>query len=396
MRRVFVLSFLCLTAGVMAGCGLKEEYLTEVQPTAGVRFINAVPDTAGALGMDLRWVDQVENNAHFRQNFRNGPTTSAGVTASVGVQFKPVRAGSRRFNIFLDDTLQSLATVVIKDTTVSLVAGKNYTAILWGYARAGAAPSGPTLPMRLTFFEETVADPGATLVAVRVINATPNRIDVRAYPSTGVLPGAPTWANMAPLSVSSHVTMAPAQVLYNVQPAGGGATPFVPALTLIGAAASSTAGAGARLDLEALPGTTIAGSATTYIVFPQSNYVAPRVAKHLTTTAGNTNRTVASIVAVAGGFQLTDSVATVASPGWVASQFVATPFGYTTVTIKPPSSAGLPPITVFVTGNGTTTLTTAVDLSAYVGPFLTRARYDVAQYLTGGSSVWDRRPPYIP
>ena len=264
MRRVFVLSFLCLTAGVMAGCGLKEEYLTEVQPTAGVRFINAVPDTAGALGMDLRWVDQVENNAHFRQNFRNGPTTSAGVTASVGVQFKPVRAGSRRLNIFLDDTLQSIATVVMKDTTVSLVAGKNYTAILWGNARVGSPPA-----MKLTFYEETVADPGA-LVAVRVINATSAAIDVRAYASTAALPAAATWANVAPLSVSTHVTMAAAQVLYNVQPAGGGVTLFANALTLIGAPASSTAGAGARLDLEALPGTTIPGSATTLIVFPRS------------------------------------------------------------------------------------------------------------------------------
>ena len=64
--------------------------------------------------------------------------------------------------------------------------------------------------------------------------------------------------------------MAAAQVLYNVQPAGGGVTLFANALTLIGAPASSTAGAGARLDLEALPGTTIPGSATTLIVFPRS------------------------------------------------------------------------------------------------------------------------------
>ncbi len=41
-------------------------------------------------------------------------------------------------------------------------------------------------------------------------------------------------------------------------------------LALIGAAATSSAGAGAKLDISSVPGTTVAGSAVTLIVFPRS------------------------------------------------------------------------------------------------------------------------------
>jgi len=264
MRRVFVLSVVCLSAALISGCSMKEVYPTAAVPTAGVRFINAVPDTAGGYGLDLRFVDILESNAQFRQNFRNGPATAGGVTASAGVQFKAARAGQRQFRIFLSDTIQSAASTVLKDTTVTLEAGRNYTALLMGYARTGSTPA-----MRLLFFEETVADPGAN-VAVRVINTTATAIDVRQYPNGGAIPGAATWANVAPMSVSTHITTAPSQIRFNVQPAGGGATLFADGLALIGSPASSTAGASGRIDIEALPGTTIAGSAITFIVFPRS------------------------------------------------------------------------------------------------------------------------------
>jgi hypothetical protein len=73
-----------------------------------------------------------------------------------------------------------------------------------------------------------------------------------------------------PLSASSFVTAAPGNILYNVQPAGGGTALFADALALQGAAASSSAGAGGKLDTEALPGTTVPGSAVTLFVFPPS------------------------------------------------------------------------------------------------------------------------------
>lgn len=254
------------TAAVLsiAACEPDKMIVTEDIPTAGVRFINAVPDTGGAFGLDLRFLDIVENSAQFRVNFRSSPATTSGVTTAAAVQYKPARAGQRRFAIFMDDTIQSIASQKLKDTTVTLEAGRLYSAILWGGARTSANPR-----IKLSFITENVPDPGAQ-VALRVINATDAPIDVRQYVATGIVPASATWANVPPLSVSSYVLVAPSQIRYNVQPAGGGAPLFADALALIGAPAMSSAGAGARLDIEPLPGTTVAGSAVSLIVFPRS------------------------------------------------------------------------------------------------------------------------------
>ncbi len=253
MRRFARLQALVLAAVVSGACSLDEVVTTEAIPTAGVRFINAVPDSAGAFGLDFRFVDLVESNAHFRITFRNGPTTASGVTAATQTQFKNARAGSRNFAIFLDDTLQAVAQTKLKDTTVTLEAGKNYTAILWGAARAGA--------MKLTFFEDVPADPGAN-VALRVINATDAAIDARQYEVGGTAPATATWANVGPLSVSAFVNVAPGNIMYNVRAAGGATNLFNDLRALIGQANT--------VDIEGTPGTTRAGSAVTLIVFPRS------------------------------------------------------------------------------------------------------------------------------
>ncbi|MEP6779960.1 MAG: hypothetical protein ABJC26_08730, partial [Gemmatimonadaceae bacterium] len=66
MRRTLTLSLLCIATGLASGCSPDKTILTAAVPTAGVRFINAVPDTAGSLGLDFRFVDLVESNAQFR------------------------------------------------------------------------------------------------------------------------------------------------------------------------------------------------------------------------------------------------------------------------------------------------------------------------------------------
>jgi hypothetical protein len=272
MRRIFQLSLACLAAGVMGACSTPDTITaTENIPTAGVRFINAVPDTGGLNGLDFRFVDIVENNVQFNILFRNSPVTAGGWTGSTRIEYKPARAGNRSFKIFLDDTLQSTASTVLNtptltidpisasilpnDTTLALVAGKNYTVILWGNAR-GTAPA-----MRITAFEDAPADPGA-LVALRVINATAAAIDVRTYPAGGTLPATATWAAVPALSASAFVTATPGTIMYNVQPAGGGAALFADGQAMPGVAAT--------VDIASIPGTTIAGSAVTAIVFPRS------------------------------------------------------------------------------------------------------------------------------
>ena len=250
MRRFYTLSMLCLVAGAASACTTPDKIVeTENIPTAGVRFINAVPDTNA---MDFRFVDIVESNAHYKIGFRNGPSTVGGVTGSAQIEYKNTRAGQRHFRIFLNDTLQSVASFVLKDTTVNLEAGKLYTAMMWGNARAGN--------MKFVFYEEVIADPG-TQVGLRVINTTSSAVDVRTYPSTGTVPATPTWGSVAALSRSTFVTSAPGQIKFNAQPVGGG-TAIFDALALIGAPAT--------IDIDALPGTTVAGSAVTAIVFPAS------------------------------------------------------------------------------------------------------------------------------
>jgi hypothetical protein len=158
---------------------------------------------------------------------------------------------------------------VLKDTTVTIEAGKLYTAMMWGNARAGT--------MKFVFYEEVIPDPGAQ-VGLRVINTTNTAYEVRTYATTGTAPAAATWTVPA-LSRSSFVTAPPAQTRFNIQPVGGGpivccystnaaATtpptppPLVDPLALIGQAAT--------IDIEALPGTTVAGSAVTAIIFQPS------------------------------------------------------------------------------------------------------------------------------
>jgi len=279
MRRILQLTTLCLAAGVVSACKPEETISEPIGPTAGVRFINAVPDTAGANGLDFRFIDIVENSAAFRVPFRNSPQTSGGVTASALIQYKPAAAGQRHFRVFLDDTLQTAASVILKDSTVTLEAGHNYTFLLWGNARSGGSDK-----MRMTVIDENVTVPAGN-VSLRVINATGSPIDVRQYAGTTV-PTAATWSNVGAYSISPYVAATPAQIRYNVQPAGGGTTLFSDALALIGQPiGTQTAGCTVGLDCDVVPGTTTPGSAVTLIVFPRS--VAGSRAASFTTPGGS-------------------------------------------------------------------------------------------------------------
>ena len=265
MRRVWKLTMLCAVAGVASACSPDKVISTENIPTGGVRFINAVPDTGASFGLDFRFVDLPESNSHFRVTFRNTPATSGGVTGSTQIQYKNARAGNRHFRIFLDDTIPAIASTVLKDSTMNVEAGKNYTVLLWGRARSTGADR-----MRLTVIEESVADPG-TNVALRVINAGATAVDVRQYLATGTVPTAATWANVGALSISTYVTSPAQQIRFNVQPAGGGTTLFADGLALIGNPnGTNVGGCIVGTDCEGAPGTTVPGSAITAIIFPAS------------------------------------------------------------------------------------------------------------------------------
>ena len=263
MQRISRLSVLCLIAGAaMSACSPEEMTVTPEPNVAGVRFINALPDSAGAFGLDFRFVDLVENSTQFRVTFRNNPTTTSGVVASPQAQYKAAQAGSRHFVIFLDDTLQAVASTKLKDSTITLEAGKNYTVIIWGAARAGQ--------MKVRVIDETIADPGPGKVALRVINAGDVAIDASQFPTSGTAPGTPTWANVAPYSASTFVTADTGSITYNVKTAGTATNLFANLTALLGARAFSTAGPAGKLDIEPVPGTRVAGSAVSLVVYPRS------------------------------------------------------------------------------------------------------------------------------
>ena len=163
--------------------------------------------------------------------------------------------------IFLDDTIQAIASTKLKDSTFTFEAGKNYSVIVWGPARGGQ--------MKVKILDETIADPGAGKVALRVINTSDTPVDVRAYIGATV-PASPTWPNVAPYSASTFVTSDTGTVTYNVQPVGGGTPVFANLTALLGAPATSSAGPAGKLDIEPLPGTRVAGSAVSLIIWPRS------------------------------------------------------------------------------------------------------------------------------
>ncbi len=254
MRRIFQFAVGLTAVGLLAACEIDPVVPTEDIPTAGVRFLHAVPDTGA---MDFRLVDQVNNSGHWGITFRN----------STNFWYKGARAGQRHVRIFMSGTTADVASTVVKDTVVTLEADKRYTFIMWGNARPGSS-----LPMRLSVIEDDPADPGAN-VALRVVNATSAPIDVRQYADGATVPGSATWTSVAPLSVSTYVTAAPGAKRINAQPAGGGATLFAPALAL--------AGTPQTVDIIAAPGTTVAGSAVSNFILPRS--VAGSQAPNLTT-----------------------------------------------------------------------------------------------------------------
>ncbi len=408
MRRIFHLTLLCLVGGVVSACKPDSVVATENIPTAGVRFINAVPDSAGAFGMDLRFVDNaiVESNAQFRIAFRNSPSAAAPFV-STAIEFKGARAGQREFRIFLDDTIQTITSTVVKDTTVTLVASHNYTAWLWGYGRSAAADK-----MHLDFIDEVVADPAAQ-VAIRVVNATNAAIDVRAYVQGTAVPAAPTWANVPPFSASAYVLVAPASMMYNVQPAGGGAALFADARALPGAVASCSGQpcVGAQQPDEiATPGTTVAGSAVSALVFPRSTPPEPKPATAPVVTlggAGNVDNGLHSyrvtFVTPGGetdGGPASAGVVTTATAGQVALS--AIPLGSAAVTARRvyrtlANGSSYRLLTTLADNTSTTYTDNTADVS--LGTTLPTANSTVRTPQTAAFAVpaitfmWDRRPP---
>lgn len=233
---------------------------TEIPPLAFVRYINALPDT---LATTIRFTDQVEFSP---MTWTNVPFRGLGAGNYQGTQ-----AGSRAFTVFTYRFANNIAdgpgnTTVLGSTTHNFEAGKYYTVIFSGFARAGGAPA-----KEIRIMEDVVPTPGAQ-IAVRAMHAGSGigGVDVYLTPTTTTaISGAPAIPGLAFGAVSAYATRAPGAFAVRLT-AAGSTTPLVSAGAPAGTAGTSTA--------DPIGGAAIPGSVITAVAFPSSVSGSPAAA----------------------------------------------------------------------------------------------------------------------
>lgn len=250
MRFFRTLSF--VAAGfALVGCSEDGSKPTtpNVPPLAYVRYINAVPDT---LSTTVRFVDQVQ---YSPMTFAAVPFRGLGQG-----NYQPTEAKARKIKVFTYSSDYSAAgnTNVLVDTTLTFEAGKHYTLLHAGYARAGSSPK-----QRLIVLEDQF--PAVTGgIAVRSINAAYGigSVDVYATTSaTAAISGAPLFGNQALENVSAYQNRA----------TGGLAFRFAaPGSTDVLGSGAAVAGIAGTSTSNPVGGANIAGTVLTGISFPAS------------------------------------------------------------------------------------------------------------------------------
>jgi len=252
--RLFKIAPLALAAVAFAACSEPSDDPTtpNVPPLAYVRYINAVPDT---LNTTVRFIDQVQ---YSPMTFANVPFRGLGQG-----NYQPAAAGARKFRVFTADILGfSVAgnTTVLVDTTITFEAGKYYTLLHSGFARAGASPRQRIVVLNDVFPTVTNAN-----IALRAIHQAfgVGAVDLHAAPSaTATLSTATRLVpNFAEAAVSPYVTAAVGPLAAAVT-APGAFTALV--------AAAAPAGTPGTTAVDPVGGSTIGGSIITAIAFPAS------------------------------------------------------------------------------------------------------------------------------
>jgi len=214
---------LVIGSAALLGCGTDKVTDPRFPPLAGVRFINAVPDT-GAI--DVRAIDQVDFS----------PVGNA-IAFRSGTEHQPTEAKTRHFRAFITSTNPVIASNPIIDTTLTFGENSRYTVLLTGSART---------KVQFVLINDNAPVPASGEIAIRTVNASTGAIDSYVVDSTVTpLPGSATAANVAPLGASVWVGRAAGKVAMRVTPTGSAAVfasqqgPYAPQ-ALLGA----TAGAG--------------------------------------------------------------------------------------------------------------------------------------------------------
>lgn len=243
-----------LALAALAACGeASNDPTTPNTPSlAFVRYINAVPDT---LNTTVRFIDQV---AYSPMTFVNVPFRGLGQG-----NYQPTQVGARRFRVFTAETADPVLgfspaanTVVLVDTTITFEAGKYYTLLHAGFARAGSTPR-----QRIVVINDNLPTPGAQ-IAVRAIHAAfgVGTVDIYATPTaTSPLTGTPLFRGVATEAVSAYQNVAPGA--FAAQIAAAGSTESL-------VAAAAPAGTAGTTAADPIGGATIAGSVITAVAFP--------------------------------------------------------------------------------------------------------------------------------
>ena len=244
----------------LAACNDDEVTIASRPPLAGVRYINALPDTGT---VDIRMVDQLEYSA-------NTSTGTGGLIFREGTEYFPVEAKARKIRVFsFQNTSVTTVSSILVDTTITFEANKKYTLLLTGLARNRTA--------RFRVIEDVPPSVASGSIAVRTYNAGAGPVDAYLLAATTTaIAGTPSFAGVADMSATS----------YQIRPAGAFAGRVAPAgSTTAAASVQAAAGTAGTALLNPVAGATVPGTVFSAYVFPRSvaGSGAPQTAAFLTT-----------------------------------------------------------------------------------------------------------------
>lgn len=245
--------FLPTALALLAACSRDDGVSVNARPPlGGVRFINAVADGGP---VDIRMVDQVEWSA----SSVNG--TNVGLAFRAGTIHWATEAKTRQIRVFPTDSSIAVTTQALHDTSITIEANKNVTLMLVG----SRAPGGHVSFIKI---DDTPPALSGAKIAVRFVNAsstgsTPTNADgyLTASTSSSVTGATPSFAGLAPRSVSSYVVRDTAQFALRAAAAADQTTLW---------SAAAPAGAPAAAGIAATAGAGGPGSALSAYLFPRS------------------------------------------------------------------------------------------------------------------------------
>lgn len=263
LHRTLAIAALAIVA---AGCDDKGDAVTNTPaPSAGIRYVNAVPDT---LPLDFHAVDIVENSPYIATNFREIKQAS----------YTRAATGSRHFRVFPNSTNITVTSVPLADLALDLQANVTYSIYHVGFARAGQSPA-----QHLVVRTDTAPTVPAGQVAVRVVHLGTGIGPVNVFTRTDAdttLPATPAFAAVDYLGVTPYQYFPIAAIrAFRARAVAGGAQ--LAAVTIpVGDPGSSS--------LDPVPGSNIAGSVFTIYIFPRSvaGSTAPQTAAFTTPALG--------------------------------------------------------------------------------------------------------------